>query len=184
MRFTETTLAGAFVIDLELHSDDRGFFARTFCERELTERGLVSSIVQESISFNTLRGTVRGLHFQIAPHAETKTVRCLAGSVFDVIVDLRHDSPTYAKWYAVELSRSNRCALYIPIGFAHGFQTLEKDTELFYQISTAYAPSASRGIRWNDPGLDIDWPMRDGVTVSAKDAELPQLESLEQIADE
>lgn len=176
MKFTELSLAGAFVIDIEPHGDERGFFARTFCKGEMADHGLEPEVVQASISFNILRGTVRGLHYQIEPHAEAKTVRCTAGSAFDVIADLRRNSPTFGKWCGVELSSSNRRAVYIPKGFAHGFQTLEDRTELFYQMSVQFVPTSAKGVRWDDTTLAIDWPILQGVTISATDAALPCLE--------
>jgi len=177
VRFSELNLSGAFVIELERHEDIRGFFARTFCAREFGERSLETNFVQESISFNKRRGTIRGMHFQVEPHAETKTVRCTAGAVYDVIIDLRPGSPTYGKWHAVELSALNRRTLYIPVGFAHGFQTLENDSELLYQISAEFEPAAARGIRWNDPQVGINWPILEGVTISERDAALPDMSS-------
>jgi dTDP-4-dehydrorhamnose 3,5-epimerase len=178
MLFTPLDLAGAYLIEVEPHRDERGFFARTYCAREFTERGLETSIVQESISFNQRRGTVRGMHFQAAPHAETKTVRCTAGSIYDVLVDLRGNSPTYGEWRAIELSEENRRTLYIPAGFAHGFQTLVDESELLYQMSVAFVPSSARGIRWDDETLAIKWPIREGVTISSKDLELPELRAI------
>jgi dTDP-4-dehydrorhamnose 3,5-epimerase len=175
VKFTELELAGAYVIDIEPHHDERGFFARTMCAREFAEHGLESAVVQESVSMNLRRGTVRGMHFQLAPHAEVKTVRCTSGSAYDVIVDLRRESPTYGKWHAVELSAENRRTVYIPKGFAHGFQTLEDRTELLYQMSTEFVSAAARGIRWDDATLGIEWPIRTKVTISKKDQELPDL---------
>jgi dTDP-4-dehydrorhamnose 3,5-epimerase len=175
MQFTELGIAGVYWIDLELHEDERGFFARTFCVREFEERGLSTLIAQCSTSFNARRGTLRGLHYQAAPHEETKVVRCTSGAVFDVVVDLRVSSPTRGKWESAELSGSNRRMLYIPPGVAHGFQTTEDNTEVFYQISTEYVPSAARGIRWDDPQLAIDWPLRDEKIISARDAAFPGL---------
>ena len=175
MRFTELELAGAWLIEIEPHRDERGFFARTYCAREFEEHGLVSMIAQCSTSFNAKRGTVRGMHYQTAPHAEEKVVRCTAGSIFDVIVDIRPDSPMYARWCGVELSAVNRRMLYIPVGFAHGFQTLTDDAEVLYQISTEHAPAASHGIRWTDPSLNIAWPITEGVIVSERDASFPSM---------
>ena len=174
MRFTQLDIAGAYVIDLEPHRDARGFFARTFCAREYEKRGLVATFAQCSTSFNVRRGTLRGMHYQVAPHEEAKVVRCTAGSIVDVIVDMRAGSPTYARWCSTELTARNRRTLYIPPGIAHGFQTLEDDTEVFYQISLEYVPSAARGIRWNDPQLGIEWPICDPV-LSPRDAAFPDL---------
>lgn len=173
MRFTQLVLAGAYLIDIEAHEDDRGFFARTFCAREFTDHGLSTTVAQCSSSFNKSRGTLRGMHFQAAPYEEAKVVRCTSGRIFDVIVDLRRESPTYASWHGVELTGENHRMLYVPRGFAHGFQTLEDDSEVFYQISVEYVPSASRGIRWNDPSLAIKWPITEGLTISARDEALP-----------
>jgi dTDP-4-dehydrorhamnose 3,5-epimerase len=173
VRFTELELAGAWRIDIEPHRDDRGFFARTYCAREFTEHGLVPDVAQCSTSFNAKRGTVRGMHYQLAPHAEEKVVRCTAGAIFDVIVDIRPDSRTYSRWCGLELSAENRRMLYIPTGFAHGFQTLTDNAEVLYQISVEYAPGASRGIRWTDPSLNIAWPITAGVIVSERDASFP-----------
>jgi len=173
MLFTSMDLAGAYAIDLESSVDDRGFFARTFCAREFADRGLETVVAQESISYNRRRGTVRGMHYQAIPYSETKTVRCTAGAVYDVIVDLRAGSQTYGKWQGTELSEQNRRILYIPAGFAHGFQTLVDGSELFYQMSVEFVPAAARGIRWDDQTLDIKWPIRDGITISSKDLKLP-----------
>lgn len=175
MRFTELDLAGAYLIDLEPHLDERGFFARTFDAREFEERGLFATIAQCSTSFNASRGTLRGLHYQLAPQEEAKVVRCTAGAIFDVIVDVREGSPTYRKWCSAELTAGNLRALYIPPGMAHGFQTLADSTDVFYQMSTEYVPDAARGIRWSDPQLDIKWPIGDIVIMSSKDAALPEL---------
>ena len=158
MIFTETKLAGAFVIELERHEDERGFFARSFCQREFETRDLNPNVTQCNISFNKRKGTLRGMHFQTAPFAETKLVRCTTGSIFDVIVDLRPASRTFKKHFAVELSAANRRMLYIPEEFAHGFQTLEDNTEVFYQMSQVYSAEHARGVRWNDPAFGIQWP--------------------------
>jgi dTDP-4-dehydrorhamnose 3,5-epimerase len=158
MIFTETALAGAFVIEPERREDARGFFARTWCEREARAHGLNPRVVQCNISFNTTRGTLRGMHYQAAPHQEAKLVRCTAGAIHDVIIDLRPASPTFRRHVAVVLSAENRRALYIPEEFAHGFQTLVDDTEVFYQMSEFYAPAHARGVRWNDPAFGISWP--------------------------
>lgn len=178
MLFKETQLKGAFVIELEPFEDERGLFARTFCRREFEERGLNPNIAQCNISHNLRRGTLRGMHFQVAPHCEAKVVMCLAGSVYDVIIDLRPDSETYLRWLAVELravrpsSGANFRVLYIPEGFAHGFQTLEDHTQVFYQMSNFYHPASARGVRWNDPAFNIQWP-EDERTISERDRNFP-----------
>ncbi len=164
--FEELPLAGAYRIGLSPHTDERGFFARTVCEDTLAGRGLVGRFKQSSVSFNLRRGTVRGMHYAIAPHAETKLVRCTMGAIHDVIVDLRWGSPTYLQSVGVELSAENRMALYIPAGFAHGFQTLKDETEVLYMIDRLYVAEAARGLRWNDPALDVIWPVP--VTVIAE----------------
>jgi dTDP-4-dehydrorhamnose 3,5-epimerase len=173
MRFEKLQIEGAFVLVPEPVVDERGDFARIYCAREFAARGLVNSFVQLSVSRNVNRGTVRGLHFQAAPHSETKIVRCTRGTVFDVLVDLRSGSASAGRWTAVELSASARNAVYVPAGCAHGFQTLEPDCEVEYLITPEYVPSAARGIRWNDPNLAIDWPITDEVTISARDRGLP-----------
>ncbi|MFL6235216.1 MAG: dTDP-4-dehydrorhamnose 3,5-epimerase [Thermoanaerobaculia bacterium] len=175
MIFRETPLAGAWVLEPERIEDERGFFARTYCRRDFEARGLHPAIAQCSVSFNHRRGSLRGLHFQIAPHEEVKLVRVTRGAVWDVIVDLRPGSPTNAKHFSVILSAESRNELYIPKGMAHGFQTLEDGTEVFYQISEFYAPESARGYRWNDPSFAIPWP--EPVTViSDKDRSLPLFE--------
>jgi dTDP-4-dehydrorhamnose 3,5-epimerase len=173
--FTELPLAGAFLIEPERHADERGFFARVWCAREFGDRGLATVFVQSSISFNKRRGTLRGLHLQSPPHAETKLVRCTRGAAFDVLVDLRPESATYKRWHVCELTAENRGTVYIPEGIAHGFQTLSDDTELAYCISTYYEPAAARGVRWDDPTLAIAWPMVPPTVVSEKDRQLPFL---------
>ncbi|HEV3312155.1 MAG TPA: dTDP-4-dehydrorhamnose 3,5-epimerase [Chloroflexota bacterium] len=159
MIFTETPLAGAYVIDLDPLHDSRGFFARTWCEEEFEAMGLNARIAQCSVSYNRRRGTLRGMHYQVRPHEETKLVRCTAGSIRDVIIDLRPDSPTLHMWTAVTLSAANRKSVFIPEGVAHGFQTLEDETEVMYQMSEHNSPGAARGIRWNDPAFQIKWPL-------------------------
>jgi dTDP-4-dehydrorhamnose 3,5-epimerase len=158
--FRETKLPGAYVIDLEPHRDERGFFARAWCQREFEDRGLNPRLVQCNISYNERRGTLRGMHYQAPPHEEAKLVRCTRGRLYDVIIDLRPDSTTYTQHVGIELSASNRRMMYVPEGFGHGFLTLEDDTEVFYQMSAFYEPDAARGVRWNDPAFDIDWPAR------------------------
>lgn len=159
MIFTPSSLDGAWIIDIEKRTDARGFFARTWCRRELADRGLDTAIAQESVSYNAKRGTLRGLHFQRDPHAETKIVHCIRGAVLDVIVDLRPGSPSFRKWQGVELSAANRRALYVPKGFAHGFQTLSDDAEVAYRISAFHAPEAAAGHRYDDPAFGISWPL-------------------------
>jgi len=172
MIFRETPLAGAWVLEPERIADERGFFARTYCRRDFAARGLDPTIAQCSVSFNHRRGTLRGLHLQVAPYEEVKLVRVTRGAVWDVIVDLRPESPTYARHFSIVLSAEDRNELYIPKGMAHGFQTLEDGTEVFYQISEFYAPESARGYRWNDPTFAIPWP--EPVTVmSDKDRSLP-----------
>jgi dTDP-4-dehydrorhamnose 3,5-epimerase len=173
MIFTETELHGAYILDLERREDQRGFFARTWDIDELGERGLDTRIVQASVSFNARKGTLRGMHMQGPPHEEVKVVRATRGSVLDVIVDLRPESPTYRRWTGVELTARNGRALYVPKGFAHGFQTLEDDTETLYLISDFYVPEAERGLRWNDPAFRIEWPDPEHVILSEKDASWP-----------
>jgi dTDP-4-dehydrorhamnose 3,5-epimerase len=168
MKFTETPLGGAYIIELEKREDDRGFFARFFCVREFAALGLDSSIVQINNSLSTMAGTLRGIHYQLPPKAETKIVRCLKGSFYDVIVDLRPESPTFLKWFGVTLSAENRVMIYAPKNFGHGFLTLEDNTEALYLVTEFYAPEYERGIRWNDPRLGIDWPITP-VEISAKD---------------
>jgi dTDP-4-dehydrorhamnose 3,5-epimerase len=171
--FSETELAGAWVVDPERLHDERGFFARTMDADAFAHRGLCTEFPQCSISFNAKAATLRGMHFQDEPHAEAKLVRCTAGAIYDVIVDLRPDSPTHARWIGVELSAENRRALYIPPSFAHGFQTLVPNAEVYYQISTAYVPAASRGVRWDDPAFGIRWPEAAERTMSARDRAYP-----------
>jgi dTDP-4-dehydrorhamnose 3,5-epimerase len=170
--FTETPLRGAFVIEPEPLEDARGLFARTWCRREFEARGLETRIAQCSTSFNKKKGTLRGLHFQAPPFAETKIVRCTRGSMYDVIVDLRPASPTFMRHFGVILTPENRKMVYVPTGFAHGFQTLEEDTEVFYQISEFYAPDHSRGVRWDDPAFGIPWP-HDERTIADRDRAYP-----------
>jgi dTDP-4-dehydrorhamnose 3,5-epimerase len=157
--FTELELPGAFLLRWERREDERGFFARTWCEEEAVAHGLNPHVAQANVSFNAAAGTVRGMHYQVAPHAEAKLVRCTIGSIHDVIVDLRPDSPTRGQHCAVRLTSSNHASLYIPEGLAHGFQTLEPNTEVSYQMSAPYAPASARGIRWDDPLFAIRWPL-------------------------
>ena len=175
MIFTATELPGAFIIDIERKEDQRGFFARVACIDEFAAHGLSFCPVQASISWNVRRGTLRGLHYQAPPNAETKIVRCTAGAIYDVLLDIRPNSPTRRRWIGVELSADNRRSLFVPEGIAHGFQTLKDGTEVHYQMSTRYAPDAARGIRWNDPAIAIAWPLRDIAFLSASDNALPDL---------
>jgi dTDP-4-dehydrorhamnose 3,5-epimerase len=168
MIFEPTSIDGAFVVKLEPHRDERGFFARTWCRDEYLDRGLEGELAQCSISFNARRGTLRGLHYQAPPHAETKLVRCTRGRVYDVIVDLRATAPTFKRWFATELSADNRNMIYIPRGLAHGFLTLEDHTELAYQMSTSYRPESARGVKYDDPQFAIDWPF-EPVLIGARD---------------
>lgn len=172
MKFIETPLKGAFVIELEKRSDDRGFFARYFCEREFRQHGLNPKIVQMNNSLSGQRGTLRGIHYQLAPKAEDKTFRCLRGSLFDVIIDLRPDSPTFLKHFAVELTAENRTMIHLPQGCANSFMTLADGTEILYFTSEFYSPQHERGIRYNDPALGIKWPFEPTV-ISDKDKNHP-----------
>ena len=178
MIFTETALAGAFIIDLEPRGDDRGFFARAFCQREFDARGLTSVIAQANISFNYQKGTLRGLHFQYPPAAESKFVRCSRGAILDVIVDLRPESATYLRHVAVELTAENRRGLYVPERFAHGYQVLEDNTETTYQVGEFYTPAAESGLRGSDPRLAIAWPLPVS-DISDKDRAWPLLDEAE-----
>lgn len=176
MHFEETELAGVFCISLIPMEDERGYFARSFCKNEFEKRGLHHYFVQCNISYNRKKGTVRGLHYQIAPHEEVKIVSCRRGRIFDVVVDIRKDSPTYGEWIGIELSEANHKSLYIPQGFAHGFQTLCDDADVFYLMGHYYFPDSARGILWNDPKLNIAWPIKESI-VSEKDKNLPRLMS-------
>jgi dTDP-4-dehydrorhamnose 3,5-epimerase len=171
MIFRETPIAGAYVIELEPHVDERGSFARTFDASEFAARGLDTRVVQCNTSANVRAGTLRGLHYQLPPHAESKLVRCVRGSIYDVIVDLRPDSQTYCDWHGVELSASNLRTLFVPVGLAHGFQTLEDDTEVLYQMSEEYSAAHARGVRWDDPLFAIEWPPVAERTISNRDRE-------------
>lgn len=172
MRFTPTELPGAWIVDLEPVEDERGFFARSWCEREFADHGLASRFVQCGISFNRRRGTLRGLHYQAAPHAETKLVRCTCGAIFDVLVDLRPEAVHRRRWVGVELTAENRRMLFVPEGVAHGFLTLADASEVFYQISTPHEPASARGVRWNDPAFGIAWP-EPVLVIAPRDAEFP-----------
>ncbi|HET8984335.1 MAG TPA: dTDP-4-dehydrorhamnose 3,5-epimerase [Trueperaceae bacterium] len=158
MIFRETPLHGAFVVELEERSDERGFFARTFCAREFAEHGLKPTVAQANVSFNHVQGTLRGMHYQVPPAAETKLIRCTRGAIFDAIIDLRPDSPSYLEHFGVELTEHNRLALYVPEMFAHGYLTLTPGAEVVYQVGEFYTPGYERGIRYDDPAFAIDWP--------------------------
>jgi dTDP-4-dehydrorhamnose 3,5-epimerase len=173
VKFSEAGLPGAWLIDLERHEDERGHFARTFDRDELAARGMEAAVVQCSTSFNARAGTLRGLHYQAAPHGETKLVRCTRGAIYDVVVDLRPDSAAHRQWIGVELSAENGRALYIPIGCAHGFQTLEDGSEVLYMMGHAYVPEAARGVRFDDPAFGIEWPSASERIVSERDATYP-----------
>jgi dTDP-4-dehydrorhamnose 3,5-epimerase len=173
MRFEETKLPGAFVIDLEPRVDARGFFARAWCHREFEEHGLTADLAQANIAFNRFPSTLRGLHYQLAPFEEAKLVRCTRGALYDVIVDLRPASATFLHWIGVELTADNRRMLYVPEGFAHGYQTLMPETEAFYQVTQFYAPDAERGVRWDDPAIGIEWPAASNRLISEKDQAWP-----------
>lgn len=172
MRFTPTAVDGAYIVDLEPRTDERGFFTRAWCAEEFARQGLVSRCVQINMSQNHRAGTVRGMHLQRAPHAESKLVRAIRGVIFDVVLDLRPASPSFKRWAGVELSADNRRALFVPEGCAHGFQSLVDDAELLYQVSTAYAPGAEYGVRFDDPAFGIVWPLPVSV-ISPKDAAWP-----------
>lgn len=163
MRFIETPIGGAFVVELEPHEDERGFFARAWDPDELAAAGLCPTLAQASLSRTTRAGTVRGMHFQRAPHEEAKLVRCVRGAIWDVVVDMRQRSPTHLGWHGVELSEKNGRALYLPEGCAHGFQTLADDVDVLYLISVPYAPGAASGVRWDDPAIGIAWPIEPTV---------------------
>ncbi len=172
MILREMPLKGAFIIEMERLEDERGFFARAWCQKEVCAHTLSPHFVQANVSFSKKRGTLRGMHYQVAPYEEAKVVRCTRGSIYDVIIDLRPESATYKQWVAVELTAANRKMIYVPEGFAHGFQTMEDDTEIFYQVSAFHAPEAGRGVRWDDPTFAIDWPT-DVVVISEKDKRWP-----------
>lgn len=168
MKFTPTPLPGAFLIDIEKRGDERGFFARAFCENELAAQGLASRFVQVNNSLSAFKGTLRGMHYQLAPKAETKIVRCFRGGIWDAILDLRKESPTFGQSFGAELTAENRRMMYVPKGFAHGCITLEDDTETFYFVDEFYSPTQERGVRWNDPRFNIQWPFSP-VVISDKD---------------
>jgi len=172
--FKETPLAGAFLVELDRRTDERGYFARSFCVHEFADHGLPTAVIQCNVSFNLVRGTVRGMHFQRAPMAEAKLVRCIRGAIHDVIVDLRQDSPTYCQWYGAELTADNGSSLFIPEGFAHGFQTLVDRSEVYYQMFAGYSAEHADGVRWDDPAFGILWPLPVS-TIAEKDLAFPLL---------
>lgn len=172
MIFTETPLKGAYIIELERIEDERGFFARSWCVREFEEHGLNPNLVQCNVSFNKKKGTLRGMHYRVAPHEEAKLVSCIRGAIYDVIIDLRSDSNTYCQWFTVELSAENYKMLYVPEGFAHGFQTLEDNTVVSYQMSEFYHSEYARGLRWDDPVFGIEWPEIGRRVISEKDQDI------------
>ncbi len=176
MIFQETRIKGAFIIKPDLLTDSRGFFARSFCKEELSMHGMDVSIVQCNISYNSKKGTLRGMHYQAEPYEEGKIVSCTKGSIYDVILDLRKDSATYRTWVAAELSETNYAMVYIPEGCAHGFQTLEDDSTVFYQMTEVYHPECSRGVRWDDPLFGIAWPL-DKKIISERDQSFPDYSS-------
>lgn len=177
MIFTETPLAGAYLLDVERRTDERGFFARAWCEEEFAAHGIVAPPLQANLSSNPTRGTLRGLHYQLPPHAESKLVRCTRGALYDVIVDLREESPTYRQWFGVELTAASFRMLFVPERFAHGFLTLADDTDILYQVSAKYTPGAERGLRWNDPAIGIHWPLPPTL-ISEKDQQQPDFQPL------
>jgi dTDP-4-dehydrorhamnose 3,5-epimerase len=178
MKFVETPIPGAYVVDLERLEDNRGFFARSWCEQEFESHGLVPHLSQVSVSYNRWKGTLRGLHYQVTPHEEQKLVRCTRGSAFDVLVDVRRDSPVLGRWFSIELTMENRRAVYIPAGIAHGFQTVEDDTELLYLISSPYNPDAARVLRWDDATVGVVWPIPEAI-LSTRDAVAPGWSEIE-----
>lgn len=173
MKFTPTALPGAWIVEPECHEDERGAFARTWCAREFEAHGLNPRLVQCNISWNRVRGILRGMHYQREPHGEAKLVRCTHGAIYDVLIDLRPESPAYCRWFGLELSRANRTMLYIPTGMAHGFQTLTDDSEVFYQMSEFHAPESAAGVRWDDPAFGVSWPHCECRRLSARDASWP-----------
>jgi dTDP-4-dehydrorhamnose 3,5-epimerase len=177
MIFKETKLDGAYIVEMEPIGDHRGFFARAWCTKEFQAHNLIAQFVQSNLTYSPKRGTLRGLHYQIAPHQEVKLVRCTRGATYDVIVDLRPDSHTHKQWLAVELTADNHKMIYIPAGFAHGYQILMDDTEVFYQVGQFYAPEYERGARWNDPAFGIEWPITSPLILSDKDKSWPDYQS-------
>jgi dTDP-4-dehydrorhamnose 3,5-epimerase len=173
MRFTDTTIPGVFIVDGEVFADERGTFTIAWRAEDFEAHGLEAQLRQCQLSSNRLRGTIRGLHYQLAPFAQAKVVRATRGAVFDVAVDLRPESPTFRRWVGIELSADNRRAMYVPSGLAHGYQALTDDTEVFYTVSAGYSPAHERGVRWNDPAFGIGWPLGAPSTISARDANYP-----------
>jgi dTDP-4-dehydrorhamnose 3,5-epimerase len=177
VNFVATPLPGAYLVELDPHRDERGFFSRAYCEHEFAAQGLATRYPQWNLSRNDARGTLRGLHMQRPPHAEVKIVRCVAGEIWDVIVDLRRSSPAWRKWFGVELTARAGTALYVPAGFAHGFITLQPDTDVLYQMGEFHAPAAAVGFRWDDPAIGIHWPLRP-VVISERDRSYPDFDPL------
>lgn len=173
MKFTETPLRGAYLVEIEKLTDHRGFFARSWCQNEFAGHGLTPHVAQANVSFNNTKGTLRGMHYQLPPYGESKLIRCTRGALYDVIIDLRPDSETYMRWFGAELTADNYRMLYVPEQFAHGFQTLEDNTEAVYQVSQFYTPGAEQGIRWSDPTFNIYWPLEVRV-ISEKDSRWPE----------
>lgn len=172
MKFNNTGIDELYTVDINRLEDERGFFGRVFCSQEFDEMNLESSVCQANISYNKVAGTLRGMHYQKSPFQETKFIRCISGSIYDVVIDLRKDSPTYCQSFGVELNDKNRTALFVPKDFAHGFVTLQDDTEVIYMVSQSYVPNAEEGIRWNDPLFSLDWPI-EPIVVSSKDNSWP-----------
>jgi len=183
MQFRELGVDGACAISLDKHEDERGFFSRLWCKNEFSEQGIVFDPVQANSAFSYKKGTLRGMHYQMNPYAEAKLMRCIRGSIFDAIIDLRPESNTYLKWIGIELSGKNFEVLFIPEGFAHGYQTLEDNSEVLYQVSHRYWPDAERGIRWNDHHFGIKWPITDKLTISDKDRGWPDYPNYIDLAD-
>ena len=173
MIFRETALNGAYIIEPEKYEDDRGHFARVFCEKEFEDHGFQLNMVQSNIAFSRKKGTLRGLHYQVNPYAEVKLVRCITGGIFDVIIDLRPESSTYKQWFGIELNAKKNQMLLVPENFAHGYQSLVDNTEVFYQVSQFYTPDAERGVRWDDPAFNIQWPEMVHPIISEKDNSWP-----------
>lgn len=182
MLFAETELPGAYFIDVEPREDERGFFARAWCREEFAKNGLEIEIAQCNLAYNHRAGTLRGMHFQSHPHAEVKLVRCTRGAVYDVVIDLRRESSTFMHWIGVELTEENRRMVYVPEGFAHGYQTLVDGTETFYQVSQPYVPEAGMGVRWDDPAFNIEWPPVDQRIISSKDQAWPDFTPAESLS--
>lgn len=176
MKFQATPLAGAFLIEPELREDERGFFARVFCVDEFAEHGLCTQWMQANIAYNKFKGITRGMHYQHSPNAEVKLVRCTRGSVFDAMIDMRPTSATFRQWFGAELSETNQAMLYIPEGFAHGYQVLQDNSELHYMVSALYAPESEAGVGWDDPLVNVKWPITTDVQLSEKDKQWPLLE--------